>query len=116
MKLTMLNRLTQCGGNLARYAYRHGRAVALVPTAVLSVVRGVLSMEIAYKRRPQSQAVAAQFLLGIAGLALITFICFRLGFGLARTGFAYCNCASRWFRCSAASPSRSFYRSSPQPA
>ena len=25
----------------------------------------------------------------IAGLALITFVCFRLGFGIARTGFAY---------------------------
>ena len=46
-------------------------------------------MEITHKRRPRSQAVAAQFLLGIAGLALITFICFQLGFGLARTGFAY---------------------------
>ena len=31
----------------------------------------------------------AEFLLGIAGLALITFVCFRLGIGLARTGFAY---------------------------
>ena len=71
------------------YAYRRGRAVALVPTAVVSVVRGVLGMEIAHKRRPRSQAVAAQFLLGIAGLALITFVCFRLGFGLGRTGFAY---------------------------
>jgi PAS domain S-box-containing protein len=27
--------------------------------------------------------------LGIVGLALITFVCFRLGFGLARTAFAY---------------------------
>ena len=71
-----------------RYAYRLGR-VALVPAAVLSVIRRILSMEIAHKRRPRSQAVAAQFLLGIAGLALITFICFRLGFGLGRTGFAY---------------------------
>ena len=34
-------------------------------------------------------AVAAQLLLGIAGLAMITFVCFRSGFGLARTGFAY---------------------------
>jgi PAS domain S-box-containing protein len=73
---------------MVRYAYRLGR-VALVPTAVLSVIRAVLSTEIAHKRRPRSQAVAAQFLLGIAGLALITFICFRLGFGLGRTGFAY---------------------------
>jgi PAS domain S-box-containing protein len=34
------------------------------------------------------QAVA-QLLLGIAGLALITLVCFRLGLGVARTGFAY---------------------------
>ena len=74
---------------MVRYAYWRGRAIALVPPAVLSVVRGVFSMEIAHKRRPRSQAAAAQFLLGIAGLALITFICFRIGFGLARTGFAY---------------------------
>ena len=46
-------------------------------------------MEITHKRRPRLRAVAAQFLLGIAGLALITFVCFQLGFGLARTGFAY---------------------------
>jgi PAS domain S-box-containing protein len=46
-------------------------------------------MEITHKRRRRLQAVAAQFLLGIAGLALITFVCFRLGFGLARTAFAY---------------------------
>jgi PAS domain S-box-containing protein len=38
---------------------------------------------------PRLRAVAAQFLLGSAGLALITFVCFWLGFGLARTGFAY---------------------------
>ena len=46
-------------------------------------------MEIRHKRRSRLQAVAAQFLLGIAGLALITFVCFQIGFGLARTGFAY---------------------------
>jgi PAS domain S-box-containing protein len=46
-------------------------------------------MEIRHKRRPRLEAVAAQFLLGIAGLALITFVCFQVGFGLARTGFAY---------------------------
>ena len=46
-------------------------------------------MEIAHKRRRRLQPVAAQFLLGIAGLALITFVCFQIGFGLARTGFAY---------------------------
>jgi len=46
-------------------------------------------MEIAHKRRPRLQTVAAPYLLGIAGLALITFVCFRLDFGLARTGFVY---------------------------
>ena len=46
-------------------------------------------MEITQKRRARLQAAAAQFLLGIAGLALITFVCFRLGFHLARTAFAY---------------------------
>ena len=35
------------------------------------------------------QAGAAQFLLGIVGLALITFLCFRLDFDPGRTGFAY---------------------------
>ena len=46
-------------------------------------------MQITRKRKTQVPAVAAQLLLGIAGLALITFVCFRLGIGLARTGFAY---------------------------
>jgi PAS domain S-box-containing protein len=46
-------------------------------------------MDITHKQTPRLQTVAAQFLLGIAGLALITFVCFRLGFGLARTAFAY---------------------------
>lgn len=46
-------------------------------------------MEITYKQRARLQAVAAQFLLGMAGLAFVTFGCFQLGFGLARTAFAY---------------------------
>src|SRR5215472_4914117 len=62
---------------------------AEVRAAVVSVVRGVLGMQIAHKRRPRLKAVAAQYLIGIAGLALITFVCFQVGFGLARTGFAY---------------------------
>jgi PAS domain S-box-containing protein len=41
------------------------------------------------KRRPQLQIVAAPYILGIAGLALITFVCFWLDFGVARTGFVY---------------------------
>ena len=52
-------------------------------------VWGVFGMENTRKGRPRLRAVAAQFLVGIAGLALITFVCFWLGFGLARTGFAY---------------------------
>jgi K+-sensing histidine kinase KdpD len=55
----------------------------------VSAVRGVLGMQITHKRRPGLQALAAQLLLGLAGLALITFVCFWLGLGLARTGFAY---------------------------
>ena len=46
-------------------------------------------MQITQKRRLRLQAFAAQFLLGIAGLALITFVCFRIGFGPMRTSFAY---------------------------
>ncbi len=66
-----------------------GRAVVCVRTAVESIVLGVLGMKITHKPRSRLRAVAAQFLLGIAGLALITFVCFRLGVGLARTGFVY---------------------------
>jgi hypothetical protein len=40
-------------------------------------------------RKRRLQAVAAQFLLGITGLALITVACFHLTFGVARTGFAF---------------------------
>jgi PAS domain S-box-containing protein len=57
--------------------------------AVVSIVRDVLGIQITQKRRPRLQAIAAQFLLGIAGLALVTFVCFQLGFGLGRTAFAY---------------------------
>jgi PAS domain S-box-containing protein len=46
-------------------------------------------MEITKERRPRLQAVAAQLLVGTAGLALITFVCFRVGFGITRTAFAY---------------------------
>jgi PAS domain S-box-containing protein len=46
-------------------------------------------MQIMHKRRPRLPVVAAQLLLGIAGLALITFVCFRLGVGVARTGFVF---------------------------
>ena len=46
-------------------------------------------MEITHKQRPRLHAVAAQFLLGIAGVALITFVCFKIGFGVGRTSLAY---------------------------
>src|SRR5215469_12831779 len=62
---------------------------AEVRAAVVSVVRVVLGMEITHKPRSRLRSVAVQFLLGVAGLALITFVCFRLDLGVARTGFAY---------------------------
>ena len=49
----------------------------------------VLGMRITNKRRPKLLAAASQLLLGIAGLALITFVCFQLDFGVGRTAFAY---------------------------
>src|SRR5215467_2980814 len=49
----------------------------------------MLRIEITHKRKLRLHALAAQLLLGIAGLALITFVFFQLGFGLARTAFAY---------------------------
>ena len=55
----------------------------------MSIVRGVLGMEITHQQRPRLHAVAAQFLLGIAGVALITFVCFKIGFGVGRTSLAY---------------------------
>ena len=62
-------------------------AAVRVPAAVVNMV--VLGMRITHKRRPRLLAAASQFLLGIAGLALITFVCFQLGFGVGRTAFAY---------------------------
>ena len=55
----------------------------------MSVVRGVLGMEITHKRRPPFRAFAAQFLLGMTGLALITLVCFWLSFHITRTAFVY---------------------------
>ena len=46
-------------------------------------------MQLKHKRRPRLPAITVQFVLGIAGLALITFVCFQVGFGLARTAFVY---------------------------
>ena len=69
-------------------------------------------MEIAHKRTRRLQAVAAQFLLGITGLALITFVCFHLDFGVARTGFVFVILIAL-FRCWAALAPRSFCRSWP---
>jgi len=46
-------------------------------------------MEIAHKGGLRLRTDVAQFVLGVAGMALITFVCFRLDFGAARTGFAY---------------------------
>jgi PAS domain S-box-containing protein len=49
----------------------------------------VSGMEITRKRKLRVHPVAAQFLLGIAGVALITFVCFEIGFGPGRTAFVY---------------------------
>src|SRR5690349_22495744 len=46
-------------------------------------------MEITHQRKRRLHGAAAQFLSGIAGLAVITFVCFQLGFGEGRTAFAY---------------------------
>ena len=46
-------------------------------------------MEDKLKRRTPLQIPAAQFLLGIAGVAAITYVCFWVGFGMGRTAFVY---------------------------
>ena len=46
-------------------------------------------MKITRKRKIRVHPATAQFLLGIAGVALITFVCFKMGFGVGRTSFAY---------------------------
>jgi K+-sensing histidine kinase KdpD len=46
-------------------------------------------MEITRNQRHRMTAAGAQLLLGIGGLIFITFVCFRLGFGIGRTSLAY---------------------------
>src|SRR5262245_30823978 len=46
-------------------------------------------MQIRKNRRSRLRPIVTQCLLGIAGLAVITFVCFWLDFGVARTGFVY---------------------------
>jgi hypothetical protein len=46
-------------------------------------------MKIMHKRTARVPAGAAQFLLGISGLGLLTFVCFQIGFGVARTGSTF---------------------------
>src|SRR5215469_6395167 len=62
---------------------------AEVRAATMNLVRRALGMEIMHRRRRRLQAVAAQLLLGIAGLAVVTFVCFQVEFGVGRTAFAY---------------------------
>jgi len=62
---------------------------AEVRAATMNLVRRALGMEVRHKLRSRLRTVAAQFLLGIAGVALITFVCFLVGFGLVRTAWAY---------------------------
>jgi PAS domain S-box-containing protein len=61
-----------------------GRAFSRIPSAVVGVVRVVLGT-----KATAGLMVTAQFVLGTAGLALITFSCFQLGLGIGRTGLAY---------------------------
>jgi PAS domain S-box-containing protein len=46
-------------------------------------------MKVTNQSRLQLWAIAAQFLLGIAGLALTTYVCFWVRFGVGRTALAY---------------------------
>jgi PAS domain S-box-containing protein len=49
----------------------------------------MLGIRVLHKKRPPLPVVATQLLLGLACLALVTFVCFRLGVGVARTGFIF---------------------------
>jgi PAS domain S-box-containing protein len=49
----------------------------------------MVSLEFTRASRSRLPVFAVQLLLGIAGLTLITFVCFRLGLGVARTGFIF---------------------------
>lgn len=55
----------------------------------MSIVQDLLRINTARNRRNRLPAVAAQIALGIVGLVVIALVCVQLGFGLARTGFAY---------------------------
>src|SRR5215471_6158030 len=61
----------------------------LVRSSTLTKGQSNQGMQISNKRSSRLRPVVAQFLLGIAGLAVITFVCFWLDFGVARTGFVY---------------------------
>jgi PAS domain S-box-containing protein len=47
------------------------------------------AVEITHASRAPLRGVTAQLLLGIGGLALVTFVCFRLGFAVGGAGFFY---------------------------
>lgn len=55
----------------------------------MSIVQDLLRTNTARNRKVRLSAVAAQLALGLVGLILIALVCGQLGFGLARTGFAY---------------------------
>lgn len=48
-----------------------------------------LGMEITRDRKARLHLFAAQSLLGLPGLALVTYVCFSIGFGLVRTAWVY---------------------------
>jgi PAS domain S-box-containing protein len=68
-----------------RSGHPRGRGFVRFRTGVLRV----FGVEMTEKGKRRLRTAAGQLLLGIAGLALTTLICFRLDFGVARTGFAY---------------------------
>lgn len=55
----------------------------------LRVFFGVPDMDVTRKRRLGLHPVTAQLLLGIVGVALLTFVCFQVDFGIGKTGSAY---------------------------
>ena len=50
-----------------------GRTIGRAPGALIRGARGVLGMEFTQDRRSPFLVLAAQFLLGLAGLGLVTF-------------------------------------------
>ena len=74
-------------GFAASYLYPGWRGIGRL--RYLGCYSWVSGMKITHESRRGPHAVAAQFLLGIGGLILITFVSINIGFGLQRAAFAY---------------------------